>query len=118
MLAIVLVNGVLGTTGHSPASSRGKEVFPRQEQNPLWHGEPEDFRLWKSCENLCQIRGLIQGSQVLIILDSADWRSCFGVRRARNCPASTFSRSAVASPRLLGSTSIGVEAASTSPAGD
>ena len=121
--ASTVIAGDLGqhvrwTTGRSHASSRGKAIFPDQGQDPAWHGRPGGFGLWKSCEKQRQMRGLIQGSQLLINPDPPDWGSLFCLRRARSRLASKCSRAVVGRSHQGWSQSIGAAVWSTSPAVD
>ena len=121
--ASTVIAGDLGldvrrTTGRSPASSRGTAIFPDQGQDPAWHGRPGDFGLWKSCEKQRQMRGLIQGSQLLINPDPPDWGLLFCLRKARNRPASGCSRAAVGPSHQWWSQLIDAAVGSTSPAVD
>ena len=102
----------------SGASSRGKAIFHDQGQDPAWHGRPGDFGLWKSCEKRRQMRGLIQGSPLLINQDPPDWGLLFCLRRARNRPASGSSRAAVGPSHQGWPQSIEAAVGSTSPAAD
>jgi len=97
---------------------KGKSDFPRSGTRTCMAQPSWRFRLWKSCEKRRQMRGLIQGSQLLINPDPLDWGSLFCLRRARNRPASGCSRAAVGPSHQGWPQSIEAAVGSTSPAAD